>query len=118
MPGFINWWKAVPTDGAVGGAFEAWNGNLTSRTTIQADVSHYAENFLGEHDIKFGVQYTRGRKNGTTGDFFSKQLTNPNTGEDLGLMGFYQTGYITATTITASPLRIIIMASPARTAWS
>ena len=93
-PGLINWWKALPTDGAVGGAFEAWNGNLTSRSTIQADVSHYAENFLGEHDIKFGVQYTRGRKNGTTGDFFSKQLTNPNTGEDLGLMGYYQTGYI------------------------
>jgi outer membrane receptor protein involved in Fe transport len=94
-PGLINWWKAVPTDGAVGGAFEAWNGNLTSRSTLQADVSHYAENFLGEHDIKFGVQYTRGRKNGTTGDFFSKQLTNPNTSEDLGLMGFYQTGYVT-----------------------
>ena len=92
--GLINWWKAVPTDGAVGGAFEAWNGNLTSRSTIQADVSHYAENFLGEHDIKFGVQYTRGRRNGTTGDFFSKQLTNPNTGEDLGLMGYYQNGYI------------------------
>ena len=94
-PGLINWWKALPTDGAVGGAFEAWNGNLTSRSTIQADVSHYAENFLGEHDIKFGVQYTRGRKNGSTGDFFSRQLTNPNTGDDLGLMGFYQTGYIT-----------------------
>jgi hypothetical protein len=94
-PGLINWWKALPTDGAVGGAFEAWNGNLTSRSTIQADVSHYAENFLGEHDIKFGVQYTRGRKNGTTGDFFSKQLTNPNNSEDLGLMGYYQTGYIT-----------------------
>ncbi len=93
--GLINWWKALPTDGAVGGAFEAWNGNLTSRSTIQADVSHYAENFLGEHDIKFGVQYTRGRKNGTTGDFFSKHLTNPNTDEDLGLMGYYQTGYIT-----------------------
>ena len=92
--GMINWWKGVPTDGAVGGAFEAWNGNLTSRSTIQADVSHYAENFLGEHDIKFGVQYTRGRKNGTTGNFFSRQLTNPETGDDLGLMGYYQTGYM------------------------
>jgi outer membrane receptor protein involved in Fe transport len=92
--GMINWWKGLPTDGAVGGAFEAWNGNLTSRSTIQADVSHYAENFLGEHDIKFGVQYTRGRKNGTTGNFFSKQLTDPETEEDLGLMGYYQTGYM------------------------
>jgi len=92
--GLINWWKGVPTDMAVGGAFEAWNGNLNNRSTIQADLSHYAENFLGEHDIRFGVQYTRGRKTGTGGDFFSKNLTNPDTGEDLGLFGYYQTGYM------------------------
>jgi outer membrane receptor protein involved in Fe transport len=92
--GMINWWKGLPTDGAVGGAFEAYNGTTSSRSTIQADVSHYAENFLGEHDIKFGVQYTRGRKNGTTGNFFSKQLTDPDTEEDLGLMGYYQFGYM------------------------
>jgi hypothetical protein len=89
-PGLINWWKAVPTDMAVGGAFEGYGGGTTSRSTIQADVSHYAENFLGEHDIKFGVQYTRGRKNSISGNFFSKQLTNPETGEDLGLFGYYQ----------------------------
>jgi outer membrane receptor protein involved in Fe transport len=93
-PGLINWWKAVPTDMAVGGAFEAWNGNATSRSTFQADLSHYAENFLGEHDIKFGVQYTRGRKAGTTGNFFSKNLTNTETEEDLGLFGYYQNAYI------------------------
>jgi hypothetical protein len=93
-PGLINWWKAVPTDMAVGGAFEGFGGGTTSRSTIQADVSHYAENFLGEHDIKFGVQYTRGRKNSISGNFFSKQLANPETGDDLGLMGFYQTGYM------------------------
>ena len=92
--GLINWWKAVPTDMAVGGAFEAWNGNVSTRSTIQADLSHYAENFLGEHDIKFGVQYTRGRKIGTSGEFFSKNLTNPETGEDLGLFGYYQNAYI------------------------
>jgi len=93
--GMINWWKGLPTDGAVGGAFEAFNGTKSSRSTIQADVSHYAENFLGEHDIKFGVQYTRGRKNGISGNFFSKQLTDPETEEDLGLMGYYQFGYMT-----------------------
>jgi len=92
--GLINWWKAVPTDMAVGGAFEGFGGGTTSRSTIQADVSHYAENFLGEHDIKFGVQYTRGRKNSISGNFFSKQLTNPETGEDLGLLGYYQNAYI------------------------
>jgi Carboxypeptidase regulatory-like domain len=93
-PGLINWWKAVPTDGAVGGAFEAFYGNVSSRSTLQADLSHYAENFLGEHDIKFGVQYTRGRKNDTIGNFFSKNLTDPETGDDLGLMGYYQFGYV------------------------
>jgi len=92
-PGYINWWKAIPFDMGVGGAFEGWNHEKTSRTTIQADVSHYAENFLGEHDLKFGVQYTRGRLNGTGGDFFGKQLTNPETGEDLGFFGYYNTAY-------------------------
>jgi outer membrane receptor protein involved in Fe transport len=92
--GLINWWQAVPTDMAVGGAFEGFSGGTTSRSTIQADVSQYVENFLGEHDIKFGVQYTRGRKNSISGNFFSKNLTNPNTGEDLGLLGYYQNAYI------------------------
>ncbi len=94
FPGLINWWKAVPTDGAVGGAFEAFYGNVSSRSTLQADLSHYAENFLGEHDIKFGVQYTRGRKNDLIGNFFSKDLTNPDTNENLGLLGYYQFGYV------------------------
>jgi hypothetical protein len=92
--GMVNWWKGVPTDMMVGGAFEGYGGGTTSRSTIQADVSHYAENFLGEHDIKFGVQYTRGRKNSISGNFFSKQFTNPETGDDLGLMGYYQAGYM------------------------
>ena len=92
--GYINWWKAVPFDMGVGGAFMGWNHEKTSRTTIQADVSQYAENFLGEHDIKFGVQYTRGRLKGTGGDFFGKELIDPNTGEDLGFFGYYQTAYM------------------------
>ena len=92
--GYINWWKAVPFDMGVGGAFELASKSLTSRTTIQADVSHYAENFLGEHDLKFGVQYTRGRLDSTTGDFFGEQLTNPETGEDLGFFGYYNTAYL------------------------
>jgi len=32
-------------------------------------VSHYAEGFLGTHDIKFGVQYTKGRGNSQGGYF-------------------------------------------------
>jgi len=92
--GYINWGQAVPTDLGQGGAFELAYKNLTSRATIQADMSHYAENFLGEHDIKFGVQYTRGRLNGITGDFFGEEVINPETGEDLGFMGYYNTAYM------------------------
>jgi hypothetical protein len=95
-PGYINWWQAVPTDSGVGGAFPAFNGNLTTRSTIQADISHYAENFLGEHDIKFGVQYTRGRKKGTTGEFFSRHLQDPTSGADLGNFGYYPNAYMYA----------------------
>ncbi len=92
-PGYVNWWKGVPFDSGVGGAFGVAEKTMTSRNTIQADVSHYAEEFLGEHDIKFGVQYTRGRLNGTTGDFFGKELIDPETGEDLGFFGYYTTAY-------------------------
>ena len=93
-PGYINWWKAVPFDMGVGGAFPGVSKGLTSRTTIQADVSHYAENFLGTHDIKFGVQYTRGRLKGIYGNFFGQQLKNPETNEDLGFFGVYNSAYM------------------------
>lgn len=88
-PGYINWWKAVPFDSLVGGAFPGASKSNTNRTTIQADISHYAENFLGEHDIKFGVQYTRGRLKSQSGEFFGKELIDPDTGEDLGFLGMY-----------------------------
>jgi hypothetical protein len=92
-PGYINWWKGVPFDSGVGGAFPGARKNNTNRITIQADMSHYAENFLGEHDIKFGVQYTRGRLNSISGDFFAKELIDPNTGADLGFFGYYPGAY-------------------------
>jgi hypothetical protein len=92
-PGYINWWKGVPFDSGVGGAFPGAHKNLTDRATIQADISHYAENFLGEHDIKFGVQYTRGRLNSTGGNFFGKELIDPETEEDLGFFGYYPGAY-------------------------
>jgi len=68
-PGYINWWKAVPSDMGVNGSFHYIEAQKSSRNTLQADVSHYAEDFLGEHDIKFGVQYTRGRGNWFGGYF-------------------------------------------------
>ncbi|HVP23293.1 MAG TPA: carboxypeptidase regulatory-like domain-containing protein, partial [Conexivisphaerales archaeon] len=67
-PLFFNWWKWCPSFG-IEGSFpwiEGWHSN---RQTIQADISHYAENFLGEHDLKFGAQWTRGRSNSLGGYF-------------------------------------------------
>ena len=70
-PGYINWWKWTDAYGSYGinGAFPYVEGYQSSRNTIQADISHYAEGFLGEHDIKFGVQYTKGRSNSQGGYF-------------------------------------------------
>ena len=66
-PGFINWWKWA--DYGINGAFPYVDAQQASRNTVQADVSHYAEGFLGQHDIKFGVQYTRGRGDRLEGYF-------------------------------------------------
>ncbi|HVO12926.1 MAG TPA: TonB-dependent receptor [Vicinamibacteria bacterium] len=66
-PGYINWWKWA--DYGINGAFPYVDNLKANRQTIQADVSHYAEGFLGQHDIKFGVQYTKGRGNRQEGYF-------------------------------------------------
>jgi hypothetical protein len=66
-PGYINWWKWNVV--LINGAFPYVEAQKSSRHTVQADVSHYAEDFLGEHDIKFGVQYTVGRGNWMGGYF-------------------------------------------------
>ncbi len=70
-PGYINWWKWTGSYGSYGvnGAFPYAEAVNTSRNTLQADFSHYAEGFLGEHDLKFGVQYTKGRSNAQEGYF-------------------------------------------------
>lgn len=67
-PGYINWWK-WGTQYGVAGAFPYVEAQKSTRQTIQADMSYYAEDFLGEHDIKFGVQYTKGRGNWMGGYF-------------------------------------------------
>ena len=70
-PGYINWWKWTDAYGSFGinGAFPYVEAYQSSRNTLQADFSHYAEGFLGEHDLKFGVQYTKGRSNSQGGYF-------------------------------------------------
>jgi hypothetical protein len=62
-PAYINWWKWTDEVWAINGAFPYVDAQKANRQTIQADVSHYADHFLGQHDFKFGVQYTRGRGN-------------------------------------------------------
>ncbi len=66
-PGYINWWKWA--DYGINGAFPYVEAQKSSRQTIQADLSHFADEFLGQHDIKFGVQYTKGRGNWQGGYF-------------------------------------------------
>ena len=66
-PGYINWWKWA--DYGINGAFPYVEAQKSSRQTFQADLSHFAEEFLGQHDIKFGVQYTKGRGNWEGGYF-------------------------------------------------
>jgi outer membrane receptor protein involved in Fe transport len=67
-PGYINWWKWGPNHG-IGGAFPYVEAQKSNRQTFQGDMSTYVEDFLGEHDIKFGVQYTKGRGNWMGGYF-------------------------------------------------
>ncbi len=66
-PCYINWWKWAQY--GINGAFPYIEGWHSNRQTIQADLSHYAEDFLGEHDIKLGAQFTRGRSNSLGGYF-------------------------------------------------
>jgi hypothetical protein len=56
-------------DYGINGAFPYVEAQKSSRQTIQADFSHFADEFLGQHDIKFGVQYTKGRGNWQGGYF-------------------------------------------------
>ena len=66
-PGYINWWKWASY--GINGAFPYIEGWHSNRQTVQVDMSHYAEDFLGEHDIKFGAQFTKGRSNSMGGYF-------------------------------------------------
>ena len=59
-PGFINWWKFTGGQSiGLGGDFPYVEAQKSKRTTLQADYTHYAADFLGQHQLKFGVQYTR-----------------------------------------------------------
>src|SRR4029079_11475325 len=53
----------------INGAFPYVDNQKAWRQTVQGDVSHYAEDFLGQHDLKVGVQYTKARGNRQEGYF-------------------------------------------------
>ncbi len=66
-PGYINWWKWAQY--GINGAFPYVEAQKSNRQTIQGDLSYYAEDFLGQHDMKFGAQYTKGHGNWEGGYF-------------------------------------------------
>ena len=69
-PGFVNWWKWIGGQSVgVGGDFPYIENQISDRDTIQADYTHYAAQFLGEHEVKFGVQYTGSKANWLGGYF-------------------------------------------------
>lgn len=58
-PAYINWWKWIGTQkSGVNGDFPYIEGFKDKRNTIQADFTHYADDWAGSHELKFGVQYT------------------------------------------------------------
>ncbi len=65
--GYINWWKWK--EFGVNGHFPYIEAHDASRHTIQADMTQYVEDFLGQQDIKFGIQYTTGHGNDFGGYF-------------------------------------------------
>src|SRR5438128_81594 len=69
-PGFINWWKWIGSQSiGLAGSFPYVESYKSRRKTIQADMTHYAAHFLGEHEVKFGVQYTKSQGNFEGGYF-------------------------------------------------
>ena len=50
------------------GGVYSWYDGKSNKTGANVKLSHFADNFLGgSHDFKFGVQYTQGGGNYTTG---------------------------------------------------
>lgn len=75
-PGLINWWKWIGTQSiGVGGGMYAVEAQKSKRQTVQLDHTHYAADFLGQHEVKYGVQYTAGQGNWEGGYFQGYSLT-------------------------------------------
>lgn len=66
-PAYINWWKWQAF--GVDGHFPYIEGRNATRQTIQADYTRFIETKAGDHDLKFGLQYTYGRNDELNGYF-------------------------------------------------
>ena len=69
-PGYINWWKWIGGRAVgVNGDFPYVEAQKSQRDTFQADFTHYADDWAGQHELKFGVQYTTAEGNWFGGYF-------------------------------------------------
>jgi outer membrane receptor protein involved in Fe transport len=58
-PGYVNWWKWIGGRAVgTGGDWPYIEAQKSNRDTLQADFTHYADDWAGQHELKFGVQYT------------------------------------------------------------
>ncbi len=69
-PGYINWWKWIGTQSiGVNGGMPNVEAQKSKRQTLQVDHTHYAADFLGQHEVKYGIQYTTAQGNWEGGYF-------------------------------------------------
>jgi len=69
-PGMINWWKwTFGQSIGTAGSFPYIESYKSNRKTLQIDQTHYASHFLGQHEVKYGVQYTKAAGNAMGGYF-------------------------------------------------
>jgi hypothetical protein len=66
-PGYVNYWQWGGF--LVGGDYPFLQLNLSKRQTYQLDVSHFADDLLGSHELKVGAQLTRAQGNYLYGFF-------------------------------------------------
>jgi hypothetical protein len=102
MPAFVNYWQWGGF--LVGGDYpfiDLWSSN---RHTYQADLSHFADNLFGSHELKIGLQVTRAEQDYLGGFFhgyrnyartpeWSQRPTEWMNGPDFLIMNNFQTHY-------------------------
>ncbi len=101
-PAYVNYWQWGGF--LVGGDYPFVDMWLSKRQTYQADLSHFADNLLGTHELKLGLQVTRAEGNYLGGLFhgyrnyartpeWSQRPSEWWNGPDFLIMNNYQTHY-------------------------